>query len=105
MLLAGLGSLRPNTLLLDWFSNMVGMSPAEYIRVIKNVQMTDMHVLLARNFDSMDLDAISRHRNYGVCVCVCVSVCVCVCVSVCLYLNFCFLFFVFFFFTRNPDDG
>ncbi len=76
VLLAGLGYMKPNTLLLDWFSRMTGMSPTEYITIVKvilqhassncqDVQLTDMHIILSRNFENLDTDRISAfyHRS------------------------------------------
>ena len=53
--------MKPNTLMLDWFPEVAGVGATDYLDILKDTQLTDMHLLLCRKFDELNTDNI---RDY-----------------------------------------
>ena len=57
LMLAGLGTMRPNTIMMEWFYGMPGLSSGEYARILQVCSLLYYHHAYCCDFFfSLDLD-------------------------------------------------
>eukprot|EP00051_Salpingoeca_urceolata_P006548 m.86480 g.86480 ORF g.86480 m.86480 type:complete len:969 (+) comp14878_c0_seq1:249-3155(+) len=60
----GLGWMRPNTLVLPWLGASTSITPVEYVNIMKDVMLTDLHLLIGINFEKMHHEHLTMFKKF-----------------------------------------
>ena len=62
--LTGLGPVRPNLLLLNWFGSFLECSLNEFVTMVSDAQLMDRHLAICRNFNRIDPGEIIFYADW-----------------------------------------
>lgn len=64
MQLAGLGPVRPNLILLNWFGSQAECGLQEFVGIMRDASMSEIHLAVCRNFDFLDTSEITFYADW-----------------------------------------